>query len=679
MDCQSPAAPLANLCVNTIKLLAIEGVQKAKSGHPGLPMGLADVTFVLWSRFLNFNPEAPGWMNRDRFILSAGHGSMLLYSLLHLFGFDLSLDDLQKFRQWESRTPGHPEFGLTAGVETTTGPLGQGFANGVGLAIAQKMWQARLNLGASPLLNHKIYACVSDGDLMEGVASEAASSAGHLQLNNLIYIYDANQITIEGKTQLTFSEDVARRFQAYNWQTLSINGHDHAAITAALQQAQAEAGRPTLIIAHTHIANGSPNFQDSAAAHGSPLGAEEIALIKEKVNWPADRSFWIPPEVQDYFRGIVAQRKSGYQEWQEKFHRWRNENPDLWDQWQQLAQGDLPEDLEQQLLAVIDDQALATRVQSGKVIQKIAKLMPGFCGGSADLAPSNNTFIKSGGEIQATDFSGRNFHFGVREHAMGAILNGLSLYGGLIPYGGTFLVFSDYVRPAIRLAALMQRQVIYIFTHDSIFVGEDGPTHQPIEHLAALQLIPNLTVFRPADGAETAAAWGYALRHRTGPTALVLTRQNLPPIHTMANFDPAGMGRGYYLLTDVPTPDLVLLASGSEVSVALKCRELLAAKGLQIRVISVPCLKLFLRQPAAVRDALVPPTGCQLVALEVGVSDLWYAIVGKTGLVLGIDHFGASAPASVLAEKFGFTPTLVAEKIWEHRQAVGEIKSKLAF
>ncbi|MGP8329750.1 MAG: transketolase [Methanosarcinaceae archaeon] len=653
---------LSQKCVNTIKLLAIEGVQKAKSGHPGMPMGTADLAFVLWSRFLNFHPADPNWPNRDRFVLSAGHGSMLLYSLLHLHGYDLSLDDLKNFRQWNSKTPGHPEYKHTPGVETTTGPLGQGFATGIGLALAAKMMQARFNTTKQEILNHKIYAIVGDGDLMEGITAEAASLAGHLQLGNIIYIYDDNHITIEGNTGLTFSENVSQRFQAYGWQTIVVNGHDHEAIAHAIEEGQEEFQRPTLIIARTRIAKGSPNFQDSAKSHGSPLGDAEIRLIKKNMGWDENSSFEVPEDVRQFFQSSIDLQKLKYEKWQKNFVAWQETHPNKAQLWREMHEKQLPENLAELLIQPASDESLATRVHSGRAIQQIASLVPGFCGGSADLAPSNNTFIKNEDAIDQHNFEGRNIHFGIREHAMGAILNGLALSGAFIPFGGTFLVFSDYMRGAIRLAALMKLQVVYVFTHDSIFLGEDGPTHQPVEHLASLQLIPNLTVFRPADGFETAAAWAFALKNTDGPTVLALSRQKLPAVHEQS-FKPEQIKNGCYIVSDVENPNLVLTASGSEVHTVLEAKEILAAHGYKIRVVSIPALKLFLKQPKAFQESVIPSTNCRVVAVEAGVTDLWYGIAGRDGLLIGVNSFGASAPADVLAEKFSLKATQIARKV----------------
>ena len=655
---------LADLAVNTIRMLAVDGVEKAHSGHPGLPMGAADCAFVLWSRYLQYNPQDPDWPNRDRFVLSAGHGSMLLYALLHLSGFDLTVEDLKNFRQWESKTPGHPEYGCAPGVETTTGPLGQGFANGVGMAIASQMMAARLNTDEFAVVDHYVYGIVSDGDLMEGVASEAASLAGHLGLGNIVYIYDDNRITIDGETALAYSEDVAGRFTAYGWHVEKIDGHDHEAIAAAIEAAQKETSRPSLIIARTHIAYGSPNKQDTAAAHGAPLGPEEIVATKKNLDWPLEPAFLVPDEVRQLFAARVAELKEVYDRWQGGFEAWGKSHPDGLSRWQAYVGKDVPDDLGAQLLETVGEEATATRRASGQVIQKAAELVPALCGGSADLAPSNHTIIKSSKAVAPGDFGGRNFHFGIREHGMGGIANGMALYGGMIPYVATFLVFSDYMRPSIRLAAMMHQQVVYVFTHDSFHVGEDGPTHQPIEQLAALRVIPGLTVFRPADAFETAMAWSWALKNHDGPTALILTRQSVPALSRERGFDPEVVWRGGYIISDSEgAPDLVVVATGSEVSLALQAKTILADQGYAARIVSMPSLGRFLGQPAAYRDALVPPECEKIVVVEAGRGLCWGAVAGRGGLVIGMDHYGASAPGKVLAEKFGFTPEAVAGRI----------------
>jgi len=655
---------LAELAVNTIRMLAVDGVEKARSGHPGLPMGAADYAFVLWSRFLRHNPKDPAWPNRDRFVLSAGHGSMLLYALLHLSGFGLSLEELKSFRQWGSKTPGHPEYGCTPGVETTTGPLGQGFATGVGMALASQMMAARFNTEDFPVIDHYVYGIVSDGDLMEGVASEAASLAGHLGLGNLIYIYDDNHITIGGDTALSYSEDVAGRFGAYGWHTQKIDGHDHEAIAEAITEAQKEVSRPSLIIARTHIAYGSPNKQDTSAAHGAPLGPEEVAATKRNLNWPQEPEFFVPDEVRALFAKRAEELEGLYDRWQAGFEAWGKSHPDMGRLWETYAGKVVPDDIGELLVAAAGEDASATRRISGRVIQKATELIPELCGGSADLAPSNHTIIKSSSDVTRGDFSGRNLRFGIREHAMGSMANGMALYGGLIPYVATFLVFSDYMRPAIRLAAMMHQQVIYVFTHDSFMVGEDGPTHQPVEHVAALRIIPGLTVFRPADGVETAMAWSWALKHSDGPTALILTRQSLPALTREQGFDPAEVGRGGYVVSDsAGTPDLVIIGTGSEVSLAVEAKRILEERGHAARVVSMPSVGLFMGQPESYRDRILPPECDKVVVIEAGRSFGWGALAGKHGLVLGLDRFGASAPAKTLAEKFGFTPDQVVDRI----------------
>jgi transketolase len=590
---------------------------------------------------------------------------MLLYALLHLSGYGVSLNDLKNFRQFGSITPGHPEWGVTPGVETTTGPLGQGFANGVGMAIAAKMMASRFNTHSSRIFNHRIYAIVSDGDLMEGITAEAASLAGHLGLANLIYFYDSNGISIEGSTDLTWSEKVKKRFKAYHWHVISIDGHDHDEIHDAIQEAQAENERPSLIIARTHIGKGSPNKQDTAGVHGSPLGEAELQKTKENLNWPLEPSFYIPAEVKALFAQRQHMLKQEYATWQENFECWQGENRVLAAAYQNFREKKIPADLLSRLSQVLPTKPEATRVISGLVLQELAKAVPCLIGGSADLEPSTKTYIKDSSAISKDSFSGRNFHFGIREHAMGAVVNGLALYGGFIPYGATFLVFSDYMRPPIRLAALMGLQSIFVFTHDSLFVGEDGPTHQPVEQLSALRLIPNLTTIRPADGLETAFAWTWAIQHQTGPTALILSRQNLPPLPRPANFHPEDMARGGYIIADSsqPIPELIILATGSEVSLALAARELLQTQGHDVRVVSFPSTELFDRQPPSYRQAIIPAACRHVVAIELGVSALWPKYAGREALIIGLDRFGASAPQAVLAEQFGFTPQKVVDRI----------------
>jgi transketolase len=652
---------IERLCVTTMRALVMDTVQKANSGHPGMPMGMTEAAFVLWTRFLKHSPANPAWPNRDRFILSAGHGSMLLYSLLHLTGYDLPMDQLKQFRQWDSMTPGHPEHGLAPGVETTTGPLGQGFGNGVGMALAERFLAATFNRPGFDVVAHFTYAIVSDGDLMEGVASEAASLAGHWGLGRLIYLYDDNEISIEGPTDLTFTEDVGLRFTAYGWQVLDVDGHDMAAVDQALREAQADLERPSLIICHTHIGFGSPHKQDTAAAHGEPLGTDEVMLTKQCLGWPLEPGFLVPDPVYQYFAGRRPGWAAAEAEWCALFDAYRRTYPAEAALFETLMAGRLPNGWQERLPTFPAGKAMATRNASGEVLAAIAPALPTLIGGSADLAPSTKTYVKGYPAIARGEYGGRNLHFGIREHAMGAILNGLVLHGGVIPYGGTFLVFSDYMRPAIRLAALMGQPVIYVFTHDSIFVGEDGPTHQPVEHLAALRAIPHLTVIRPADANETAAAWRIALERRDGPTALVLTRQNVPVL------DPGvrEVQRGAYILAgaEIPDPDLLLLASGSEVHVALAARDLLAQRGIKARVISMPSWELFDVQPKEYQDQVLPPSVPVRLAVEAGVPQGWEKYVGSPGGVVGIEgRFGASAPLQVLAEKYGFTAENVANR-----------------
>jgi transketolase len=654
-------ADKARLCADAIRFLSADAVDRANSGHPGLPMGAADCAVALWGNYLSFNPEDPAWANRDRFILSAGHGSMLLYSLLHLFGFDLPIDELKNFRQWGSKTPGHPEFGHTVGVEVTTGPLGQGFANGVGMGIASKMAAERFNTADFKPVDHTIYALMGDGCLQEGISYEAAALAGHLKLGNLVYIYDSNSITIEGKTDLAWSEDVEGRFTAAGWHVLKVDGHDHSQISAAIAAGKAETSKPSLIIATTHIAFGSPKCQGSSGAHGSPLGAEEIAATRANLGWKHE-AFEIPQEVRDICKAQVEAKKLQYAAWQRKFVAWHAANPEKALLWDEMWRKRLPADLVAQLIAAVDGKDGATRALSGAVLQKVAALIPSLVGGSADLAPSNNSDIKGSPAVQADAFGGRNIHFGIREHAMGAIVNGMSLYGCFIPYGATFLVFSDYCRSAIRLSALMKLQAIYIFTHDSFFVGEDGPTHQPIEHVASLRLIPDLQVIRPADGLETALAWQLALEKKNGPTALILTRQKLPVIDRgTASNDDIRKG-GYIVSSPSGKASVVIMASGSEVHVAVEAAALLAIDGIGCRIVSVPCLETFMAQSREYRTHCLP-ADIPRVAFEAGRGESWGRLIGCEGLFIGIEHFGASAPDKVLAEKFGFTAPQVAERI----------------
>lgn len=654
-------ADKARRCADAIRIISAEAVDRANSGHPGLPMGAADCAVALWGNFLEFNPDDPRWPNRDRFILSAGHGSMLLYSLLHLFGYDLSMEEIKNFRQWGSKTPGHPEFGHTVGVEVTTGPLGQGFANGVGMGLASRMAAERFNSADFKPINHYVYALCGDGCLQEGISYESAALAGHLKLGNLIYIFDSNSITIEGKTDLAWSEDVAGRFTACGWHVQKIDGHNNDQIVAAIAAARSETGKPSIIIATTHIAYGSPAKQGSSGAHGSPLGADEVAATRKNLGWDAP-PFTVPEDVQATCRQRVDEVKLGYADWQRGFASWRTANPGKAQLWDVMWHKQLPAHLSEELLASVAGKDGATRALSGTVLQKAAALIPSLVGGSADLAPSNNSDIKGSASVQADNFAGRNLHFGIREHAMGAVINGMALYGCFVPYGATFLVFADYCRPAARLSALMGQQAIYIFTHDSFFVGEDGPTHQPIEHVASLRLIPGMQVIRPADGVETALAWQAALQY-AGPTALILTRQKLPVIDRPASFTPADALKGGYVVSS-PTaaPAVVIMASGSEVHVAVDAATALASQGISARIVSVPCLETFLAQSAEYRNEVLP-AGVPRVAFEAGRGMAWGSLIGCDGLFIGIEHFGASAPDKVLAEQFGFTAPQVAEKI----------------
>ncbi len=648
---------LDQLCVNTIRTLAMDAVQRANSGHPGMPMGMAPAAYALWTRFLRHNPKNPDWPDRDRFVLSAGHGSMLLYSLLHLTGYDLPLEELKNFRQWGSKTPGHPEYGHAPGVETTTGPLGQGFTNGVGMALAEKFLAATFNREGHPIVDHTIYAIVSDGDLMEGISHEAASLAGHLKLDNLVYLYDDNSISIDGPTELSFSEDVLERFAAYGWHTQRVeDGNDLEKIERAIRAAQQQGQRPALIAVKSHIGYGSPNKQDTAEAHGSPLGEDEIKLTKEKLGWPHEEPFHIPEEALEKFREAVARGEEVEAEWNERFVRYREAHPELAQRCEDALAGKLPEGWERALPGFNPgDKPLATRKASGAVLDAIAAKIPTLVGGSADLTPSNNTQAKGMTPFGPEDYAGRYVHFGVREHAMGGVLNGMSLHGGLLPYGGTFLIFSDYMRPSVRLAALMGRPVTYVYTHDSVGLGEDGPTHQPVEQLMGLRAIPNLVVLRPADGAETAAAWKVALERRDGPTALALTRQGLP--HLPHDEDVyASVARGGYVLADAPggEPEIVLIGTGSEAQLALEAQKKLVSDGVAARAVSLPSWELFEAQPASYRDAVLPPAA-KRVAVEAGVSLGWARYVGLNGAVIGLDRFGASAPGDVAMAELGFT------------------------
>ncbi|MCL4869453.1 MAG: transketolase [Anaerolineae bacterium] len=645
--------------VNNIRALAMDGVQQANSGHPGMPLGMADAAATLWSTFLKFNPQDPAWPDRDRFVLSAGHGSMLLYSLLHLSGYDLPLEQLKNFRQWGSHTPGHPEYGHTPGVETTTGPLGQGISNAVGLALAERWLAARFNRPEFPVVNHHTFVIASDGDLMEGVSHEACALAGHLNLGRLIVLYDDNQITIDGGTDLTFTEDVLRRFQAYNWQTMRVDGHNRAEVAAAIEQALADDSRPTLIACRTIIGYGSPNRQGTSKAHGEPLGVDEVRLTKEGMGWPVDEPFQVIPEAQELLRAAAHQGQVAQGEWETMMLNYAAAYPELHAQFYQMIRGELPAEWDA-FTPDFGSKPLATRAASGKLLEQLIPRLPGLLGGSADLTPSNNTRTSQMADVQDGSFSGRYLRFGVREHGMGAVMNGLAAHGGIIPYGGTFLVFSDYMRPAIRLAAMMGLGVVYVFTHDSVGLGEDGPTHQPIEHLASLRAIPNLVVFRPADAWETVAGWQTAIQRRHGPTALILTRQSLPLLDPAQT---AGAINGGYILSDRPQPQAILLATGSEVHIALAAQKLLDEQGVAARVVSLPSWELFREMARDYQEAVLPAKIKVRVAIEAAATFGWERFVGETGVVLGLDRFGASAPYQTIYQNLGLTAEALAAQV----------------
>jgi len=655
------------LCVNTIRTLAMDAVQAANSGHPGAPMGLAAAAYVLWTRVLKHNPKNPAWVDRDRFVLSAGHASMLLYSMLHLSGYKLSLKEIKNFRQWGSQTPGHPEYGHTPGVETTTGPLGQGFSNAVGMAMAERHLAAIFNRGSQKIVDHHTYVMCGDGDLMEGIASEAASLAGHLGLGKLVCIYDDNKISIEGSTGLAFTENVAARFRAYHWQVLEVkDGNDLAAIEKALKEARAETAKPTLIALRTHIAYGSPNKQDTHGAHGAPLGVDEVSLTKENLGWPKNRKFYVPENVRKEFGKCLDNGRKAETVWNKKFKAYAKKYPELAQNWQTAIAGTLPRRWDAGIPTFRDGKAIATRAASGQVLNALAENLPTLMGGSADLAPSNNTIIKSSFDFQKNSYAGRNIRFGVREHAMGAILSGLALHKGVRPYGGTFLVFADYCRPAIRLAALMKLPVTYVFTHDSVAVGEDGPTHQPVEHLAVLRAIPGLTVIRPADATETAAAWRVAVKSTDGPVALILSRQNLPVLDRSYYPSATALAKGAYILADSKgRPDAILIGSGSEVSICLEAQRALAGQGVAVRVVSMPSWELFERTSQSYKDAVLPPKVTARVAVEAGISMGWERYVGSRGAVVGIDRFGASAPGETVMDKYGMKAATIVSKTKE--------------
>ena len=655
------------LCINTIRFLAVDTVEKANSGHPGTPMGAAPMAYVLWDRFLRHSPGDPKWPNRDRFILSPGHASALLYALLHLTGYDLLLEDLKSFRQWGSRTPGHPEYGLTPGVEMTTGPLGQGFAHGVGMAIAERWLAEHYNRPGHEIVNHYTYAIVSDGDLQEGVSSEAASLAGTLRLGKLVYLYDDNDISIEGNTDIAFAENVAQRFQAYGWHVVGpIDGMEAKSVESAIGMARAEEGRPSLIICRTIIGYGSPNKEGTASAHGEPLGDEEVSLAKERLGWTSREPFFIAEEALNHLRNALERGKGQSREWQAKMEAYKAAYPADAAQLEEALRGDLPEGWDHGLddLFKSGDKPMATREASGRVMNALALGVHAFTGGSADLSPSTKTILKDHGHYGFEEYCGHNLHFGVREHAMGAIANGMALHGGVIPYTATFLIFSDYMRPPIRLAALMGQRVVYVFTHDSIGLGEDGPTHQPVEHLLSLRAIPDLVVLRPADATETVEAWRVAMNRRNGPTVLVLSRQNLPVMDHGDDVPPAsGVQRGGYVLWDTSEkPDVILIGTGSEVHIALEAGKLLQSQGVAARVVSLPSWELFDAQPAEYRDSVLPPEISARVSIEAATPLGWERYVGREGAVIGIPHFGASAPAGILYEKFGMTAERIVQE-----------------
>jgi transketolase len=687
----SKQSKLDNLCVNTVRFLAVDAVEKANSGHPGMPMGAAPMAYVLWTKYLKYNPANPEWFNRDRFVLSAGHGSMLQYALLHLSGYDLSMDQIERFRQWKSITPGHPERLHTPGVEVTTGPLGQGFGNGVGMAIAEKQLGARFNRDGHDIIDHYTYAICSDGDVMEGISSEAASLAGHLKLGKLIYFYDANQVSLAASTNLTLTEDVPGRFEAYDWHTQVIDdGNDLAAIGKAIENAQGETEKPSLIMVHTHIGFGSPNRQDTYLAHGKPLGKDEVKKTKKNLNWPSEKKFYVPDEVQGHFRKALDKGKNFEQDWKESFDSYAKEFPDAARELQNMIQGDLPDGWSSELPNfAADDGEMATRVASRETIKALASRLPSLIGGAADLAPSTKTSMEDLGDFESPQsadgdtqgsagggwsWAGRNLHFGVREHAMGAITNGLAAHGGVRPFAATFLIFSDYMRPTIRLAALMELPVTYVFTHDSIGLGEDGPTHQPVEHLASLRAIPGLVVIRPADANETVVAWQIAVESKDHPVALVLTRQDLP-IFDRSDMSPADdVRRGAYVLKEASpaSPDAIFIATGSEVSLALEAQKILYDEGINVRVVSMPSWELFEQQSDDYRQSVLPDDVRARVAIEAASPLGWHRWTGSHGEVIGVERFGASAPGDRVMKEFGFDVDNVCQRA---KKLLGEMET----
>jgi transketolase len=663
---------LEDLCINTIRILSADAVQNANSGHPGMPMGAAAMAFTLWDRFLKHNPADPHWIDRDRFVLSAGHGSMLLYSLLHLTGYDLPLDELKRFRQWGSKTPGHPERGHTPGVEVATGPLGQGFSNGVGMAMAEAWLAARYNRPGHKIIDHYTYAICGDGDLMEGITQEAASLAGHLRLGKLIYLYDQNHISLSGATPMTFTEDVAKRFEGYGWHTRTVpDGNDTEEVAKAIKAAQREQRRPSLILVHTHIGYGSPHKQDNFSAHGNPLGEEELQATKKALGWPTMDKFFLPPEAVDHFRKALGRGAKAQTEWRKKLDAYAKEFPQEAAEFEGIVAGKLPENWAAGLPGWKPaDKAISTRIAGGQVLNALAKTLPNLVGGSADLNPSTETALKGFGDFQPSEsggagtlgavggewsYDGRNLAFGVREHAMGAAVNGLAAHGGMLPFSATFLVFSDYMKPAIRLGALSRLKAFYVFTHDSIAVGEDGPTHEPVEHLAGLRAIPGLTVIRPADANETAEAWAFAVQHE-GPTLFALTRQSVPHLDR-GNAKEPGVSKGAYILSEAEggAPDVILIGTGSEVSLCVKAREKLQGYGVKARVVSMPGWSLFAAQDEAYRESILPKSVKKRVTVEAGSSFGWRQWAGDEGIIIGIDRYGASAPGEECMKQFGFT------------------------
>ncbi len=654
---------LSQLCINTVRVLAADAVQKANSGHPGTPMGTAPMGHVLWTKAMNYNPKNPHWANRDRFVLSAGHACMLQYAYLYLTGYDISLDDIKNFRQLGSKTAGHPEYGLLDGIEITTGPLGQGFANGVGMAIAQQYLASRYNKDGFNLFDYKIYAICSDGDLMEGVTAEAASLAGHLKLGNIIYLYDNNHISIEGDTSLAFDEDVAKRFEAYGWHTQSIDdGNDVDAIAKAIENAKNETGRPSLILVRTHIAYGAPDAVDTAESHGAPLGEKEVAATKKNLGFDPDKFFYVPDEVLDYYRKEGSRGAAIEKKWNELFASYKEKYTDLAKEYELFSNGGLPEGWKEKLPAFSGDEKEATRTASGKTLNAIADYFPLLIGGAADLAPSTNTLLKKYASFEGNNHGGRNFHFGIREHAMGSVLNGIAVTKGFIPYGATFLIFSEYMRPPIRLAAIMKLKPIYVYTHDSIGLGEDGTTHQPVEQLASLRSIPNLTVIRPADANETVQAWRVALEYTGGPIALILSRQKLPILDQSKFAKASELEKGAYILSDAEDAKIILIATGSEVSLALNAQKKLKEENISAKVVSMPSWELFEKQDQSYKEKVLPKNLKKRLAIEAASPMGWHKYVTDEGDVVGIEKFGESAPGEQVMKAYGFSVENVVAK-----------------